>query len=67
MSSTALQFADTVVSTAASGGMTVRFAAELRDGETVRKIDLSLTPITDETGKVIYILPEGREITGQAF
>ena len=52
---------------AAAGGMTVRFAAELRDGETVRKIDLSLTPITDETGKVIYILPEGREITGQAF
>ena len=44
--------------------VTVRYPAELRDGETVRRIDLTLTPIRDESGKVVYILPEGREMTG---
>lgn len=51
----------------AAGGMSVRYTAELRDGDAIRKIDLSLTPITDEAGQVIYILPEGREVTGRAF
>jgi PAS domain S-box-containing protein len=51
----------------AAAGKPVRYTAELRDGEALRKIDLSLTPIEDETGKVVYILPEGREVTGQAF
>ena len=32
----------------------------------VRRIDLALTPIRDEAGKVVYILPEGREIDGQS-
>lgn len=49
--------------TAAASGTTVRYAAELRDGEMIRTIDLTLTPIRDETGAVIYILPEGRETT----
>jgi hypothetical protein len=30
----------------------------------LRRIDLTLTPIRDETGKVVYILPEGREVAG---
>jgi hypothetical protein len=30
-------------------------------GEPARTIDISLTPIRDETGKVIYIVPEGWE------
>ncbi|MFI4935811.1 MAG: PAS domain S-box protein [Caulobacterales bacterium] len=47
---------------AAASGATVRYSAELRDGETIRTIDLSLTPIRDESGAVIYILPEGREV-----
>jgi PAS domain S-box-containing protein len=28
-------------------------------------IDFSLTPVTDETGKVTYLIPEGRDITEQ--
>jgi PAS domain S-box-containing protein len=46
----------------AATGEPVRYTAELRRSETdLRKIDISLTPIRDETGKVIYIVPEGRE------
>lgn len=46
----------------AAGGEAVRYRADLRRSETdVRTIDISLTPIRDETGKVIYIVPEGRE------
>ncbi len=46
----------------AAGGEPVRYTAELRRSETdTRKIDISLTPIRDDTGKVIYIVPEGRE------
>ena len=47
---------------AAAAGMTVLYTAELGDRDSFREIDLSLTPITDETGKVVYILPEGREV-----
>jgi PAS domain S-box-containing protein len=48
----------------AAAGQTVRYTADLRRGEQdVRKIDISLTPIRDETGKVIYIVPEGRDTT----
>ena len=32
-------------------------------GEPARTIDISLTPIRDETGKVLCIEPEGREST----
>lgn len=49
----------------AAEGVAARYTAELRDGETIRKIDLSLTPITDDAGRVVYILPEGREVTGR--
>jgi PAS domain S-box-containing protein len=46
----------------AANGEPVRYTAELRRSETdTRRIDISLTPIRDETGKVIYIVPEGRE------
>ena len=47
---------------AAANGLEVRYVAELQDGDAVRRIDLSLTPITDDTGRVAYILPEGREL-----
>jgi PAS domain S-box-containing protein len=51
---------------AAAAGETVRYVAELGDTSTVRRIDLTLTPIRDETGRVVYILPEGRETTPEA-
>jgi PAS domain S-box-containing protein len=51
----------------AASGVATRYTAELRDGPLLRKIDLSLTPITDESGDVVYILPEGREVTGRSF
>jgi hypothetical protein len=41
----------------------VRYVAELGEGPATRRIDLTLTPIRDEAGKVVYILPEGREMT----
>ena len=44
---------------AAAAGETVRYDAELRDGEAAHRIDLTLKPIRDDAGKVIYILPEG--------
>ena len=48
----------------ASRGAPVRYTADLRraEGDT-RKIDISLTPVKDEHGHVIYIVPEGRDIT----
>lgn len=49
------------VARAARGEM-VRYTETLSPpGEPTRSIDISLTPIRDETGKVIYIVPEGRE------
>ncbi len=47
----------------AASGRVVRYVAELGDAQAARRIDLSLTPIRDESGKVVYILPEGREMT----
>ena len=48
----------------AARGETVRYTAELRRGEgDVRKIDISLTPVKDEFGHVVYIVPEGRDVT----
>jgi len=47
-----------------ASGESVRYTAELRRGEgDARKIDISLTPVKDEFGHVIYIVPEGRDIT----
>jgi PAS domain S-box-containing protein len=49
---------------AAARGETVRYTADLRrEGGDVRKIDISLTPIKDELGRVVYIVPEGRDVT----
>lgn len=49
----------------AANGETVRYTAELRrSAADVRQIDISLTPIRDEAGKVVYIVPEGREVDG---
>ena len=52
---------------AAARGETVRYTAEIRKDGEAHKIDLSLVPVKDESGKVIYIVPEGRDVTGQAF
>ncbi len=48
----------------AAHGEAVRYTAELHRAEgDVRKIDITLTPVKDEFGHVIYIVPEGREVT----
>lgn len=48
----------------AARGERVRYIADLRRGEgDVRKIDISLTPVKDELGHAIYIVPEGRDVT----
>lgn len=52
---------------AAAKGETVRYTAEVTRGSETHKIDLSLVPVKDESGKVIYIVPEGRDVTGQVF
>ncbi len=52
---------------AAAKGETVRYTAEIKRGSETHKIDLSLVPVKDEAGKVVYIVPEGRDVTGQAF
>jgi diguanylate cyclase len=50
--------------TQAAGGEFVRFEAEhpLADG-TLATIDFSLTPIRDESGAVVLLVPEGRDVT----
>lgn len=48
----------------AARGEIVRYSAELhRPNGDVRKIDISLTPVKDEIGQVVYIVPEGRDVT----
>jgi two-component system sensor histidine kinase EvgS len=48
----------------AAGGEFVRFETTNRSAEGgVRKIDFSLSPIQDNDGNVVYLLPEGRDIT----
>jgi len=48
----------------AARGEIVRYTAELNRTEgDVRQIDISLTPVKDELGRVIYIVPEGRDVT----
>lgn len=48
----------------AAGGEFVRFETThpSADGG-VRDIDFSLTPVRDDDGKVVYLVPEGRDIT----
>ncbi len=50
--------------TRAANGAFVRFETDLvtLDGK-VRHFDCSLTPVTDETGRVVLIIPEARDIT----
>ena len=48
----------------AAHGEAVRYTAELHRAEgDVRKIDITLTPVKDEIGHVVYIVPEGRDVT----
>jgi PAS domain S-box-containing protein len=48
----------------AAGGEFVRFEATHldREGDT-HYVDFSLKPVKDDSGKVIYLIPEGRDIT----
>jgi PAS domain S-box-containing protein len=48
----------------AAKGQLIRFEAKhfLADGSFIT-VDFSLSPITDETGKVIMLIPEGRDIS----
>ena len=48
----------------AAAGEFVRFEATHRakDGG-LRNVDFSLKPVTDESGKVVFLIPEGRDIT----
>ena len=48
----------------AAEGRLVRFETQHRsaDGE-VRAVDFSLTPVNDESGRVVLLIPEGRDIT----
>lgn len=52
---------------ACARGETVRYTTEIRTGGETHKIDLSLVPVKDANGKVVYIVPEGRDVTGQVF
>jgi PAS domain S-box-containing protein len=48
----------------AAQGKFIRYEVDLRGrGDTVARIDFSLTPLRDESGKVTYLIPEGRDIT----
>lgn len=48
----------------AQNGIFVRFEVSFANGEgEMRTIDLSLKPVVDESGALIYIVPEGRDIT----
>jgi PAS domain S-box-containing protein len=47
----------------AAAGEFVRYPAVVRGrGETLTTIDFSLKPITDDSGKVVLLVPEGRDI-----
>lgn len=48
----------------ASGGKIVRFEAThpAKDG-TIRYVDFSIKPVMDESGNIIFLIPEGRDIT----
>lgn len=48
----------------AAAGEFVRYEATVRGaGETVATIDFSLKPLKDETGAVVLLIPEGRDIS----
>ena len=46
-------------------GRFVRYEVDVRGaGDTVATIDFSLKPIWDESGRIVLLIPEGRDITG---
>lgn len=48
----------------AAKGELVRFEVTLRTADdSFRHVDFSLKPVTDETGEVVLLMPEGRDIT----
>jgi len=49
----------------AAGGITARFEAELAGVGRCRLFDFQLYPIRDRAGRVVMLLPEGRDITEQ--
>jgi PAS domain S-box-containing protein len=47
-----------------AGGETVRFeATHVAADKSIHYIDFSLKPVKDENGKIIFLIPEGRDIT----
>ncbi len=51
---------DAVARAAAGEGQ--RFNVDIHQPSGTVQIDLSLTPVRDESGKVVYIIPEGRDV-----
>ncbi|WP_161993826.1 PAS domain-containing sensor histidine kinase [Muricoccus nepalensis] len=47
----------------AAGGAFVRYEVEVRGAERNAVIDFSLRPVRDERGAVVFLVPEGRDIT----
>jgi PAS domain S-box-containing protein len=48
----------------AAQGKFLRYEVDVQSrGNALARIDFSLKPLRDETGKVIYLIPEGRDIT----
>ncbi|MBU0754976.1 MAG: PocR ligand-binding domain-containing protein, partial [Planctomycetes bacterium] len=48
----------------ARGGEQVRFEAYHHDGEgRIHHVDVSIKPVFDDEGKVVYLIPEGRDVT----
>jgi two-component system, cell cycle sensor histidine kinase and response regulator CckA len=48
----------------ACGGQPARFEAVLRDAHgKLRDFDVSINPIKDESGRVVFLVPEGYEVT----
>lgn len=56
------QLRDAVI--AGTKGETTRFTGEVADPDgSTSQIDFNLIPVTDDTGEVIYMLAEGRDVT----
>ena len=48
----------------AARGEFIRYEVDVRgQGDAVATIDFSLKPLRDESGQIIYLIPEGRDIT----
>lgn len=46
-----------------ANGEFVRYEVEVKGANRTATVDFSLKPVTDETGKIVLLLPEGRDIT----